>query len=96
MGDQMNKYTGSSFDEFLADEGILEEVSAKAHKRLLVLQLADIMKKTNISKARLAERLQTSRSQVDRLLDPNNTSITLESLERLARATGKQLKIEFR
>ena len=92
----MNKYTGSSFDDFLAEEDILEEVSAKAHKRLLVLQLVDIMKETNISKALLAKRLQTSRSQVDRLLDPNNTSITLESLERLARAIGKQLKIEFR
>jgi DNA-binding Xre family transcriptional regulator len=91
----MNKYTGSNFDDFLAEEGILEEVSAKAHKRLLVLQLADIMEEANISKSRLAERLQTSRSQVDRLLDPNNTSITLELLDRLARAVGKQLKIEL-
>ena len=91
----MKKYTGSSFDDFLAEEGILEEVSAKAHKRLLVLQLADIMEEAKISKTRLAERLQTSRSQVDRLLDPNNTSITLELLDRLARAVGKQLKIEL-
>ncbi len=91
----MNKYTGSSFDDFLEEEGILEEVSAKAHKRLLVLQLADIMEEANISKARLAKRLHTSRSQVDRLLDPNNTSITLESLEQLARAVGKHLKIEL-
>src|SRR3990172_1346327 len=83
-GDYMKKYTGSSFDDFLAEEGILEEVSAKAHKRLLVLQLADIMEEAKISKTRLAERLQTSRSQVDRLLDPNNTSITLELLDRLA------------
>jgi predicted glycosyltransferase len=95
MGDHMNKYTGSSFDDFLVEEGILEEVSAKAHKRLLVLQLIDIMKAAHINKAGLAERLQTSRSQVDPLLDPNNTSITLESLERLARAVGKQLKIEL-
>jgi predicted glycosyltransferase len=91
----MNEYTGSSFDDFLEEEGILEEVSAKAHKRLLVLQLADIMEEANISKARLAKRLRTSRSQVDRLLDPNNTSITLESLEQLARAVGKQLRIEL-
>jgi len=91
----MNKYTGSNFDDFLQEEGILEEVSAKAHKRLLVLQLADIMDEANISKARLAEKLHTSRSQVDRLLDPNNTSISLESLERLARAVGRQLKIEL-
>ena len=91
----MNKYTGSSFDDFLEEEGILEEVSAKAHKRLLVLQLADIMEEANISKARLAKRLHTSRSHLDRLLDPNNTSITLESLEQLARAVGKHLKIEL-
>ena len=91
----MNKHTGSNFDDFLQEEGILEEVSARAHKRLLVLQLADIMNEANISKARLAEKLQTSRSQVDRLLDPNNTSISLESLESLARAVGRQLKIEL-
>jgi predicted XRE-type DNA-binding protein len=91
----MNRYTGSNFDDFLQEEGILEAVSAKAHKRLLVLQLADIMNEANISKARLAEKLHTSRSQVDRLLDPNNTSISLESLERLARAVGRQLKIEL-
>ncbi len=91
----MNKHTGSNFNDFLEEEGILEEVSVAAHKRLLILQLADIMKEANISKVRLAERLHTSRSQVDRLLDPNNTSITLETLERLARAVGKQLKIEL-
>jgi len=91
----MNKYSGSSFDDFLAEEGILEEVSAKAHKRLLALQLADIMKDTEVTKTALAQKMQTSRSQLDRLLDPDNTSITLESLERLARAVGKQLRIEF-
>ena len=91
----MNKYTGSTLDDFLAEEGILEEVSAKAHKRLLVLQLADIMKESRISKDGLAQRLQTTRSQVDRLLDPDNTSITLELLERLARAVGKELRIEL-
>jgi antitoxin HicB len=91
----MNKYTGSDFDEFLQDEGILEEVTARAHKRLLTLQLNDAMKASNTSKVQLAERLQTSRSQLDRLLDPDNTAVTLESLERLARAVGKQLRVEF-
>lgn len=91
----MNKYTGSNFDDFLADEGILEAVSAKAHKRLLVLQLADIMQEAKISRRGLAQRLGTSRSQVDSLLDPDNTSITLELLERLALAVGKELKIEL-
>lgn len=91
----MNKYTGSNFDDFLADEGILEVVSAKAHKRLLVLQLADIMQEAKITRRGLAQRLRTSRSQVDSLLDPDNTSITLELLERLALAVGKELKIEL-
>jgi DNA-binding phage protein len=91
----MNKYSGSNFDDFLAEEGILEEVSAKAHKRLLALQLADIMTESNMTKTLLATKMQTSRSQLDRLLDPDNTSVTLESLERLASAVGKQLRIEF-
>ncbi len=91
----MNQYTGSNFDEFLRDEGILEEVTARALKRLLALQLNDAMKASNTSKTQLAERLQTSRSQVDRLLDTDNTAVTLESLERLAQAVGKQLRVEF-
>ncbi len=91
----MNKYSGSNFDDFLAEEGILEEVSVKAHKRLLVLQIDDIMKDSNVTKTALAQKMQTSRSQLDRLLDPDNTSITLESLERLARVVDKQLRIEF-
>ena len=91
----MNKHSGSSFDDFLREEGILEEVSAKAHKRLLALQLADIMQESNISKTRLAEKLHTSRSQLDRLLDPENTSITLESLEQVANAVGKRLRVEI-
>lgn len=91
----MNKYSGSDFDDFLAEEGILEEVSARALKRLLALQVADIMAETNLSKAKLAEKMNTSRSQLDRLLDPDNTAVTLESLDRLARAVGKQVRIEF-
>jgi DNA-binding Xre family transcriptional regulator len=91
----MNKYSGSNFDDFLAEEGVLEEVSARALKRLLALQIADIMAETNISKAKLAEKMNTSRSQLDRLLDPENTAVTLESLDRLARAVGKQVRIEF-
>ncbi len=96
MGDYyMNKYSGSNFDDLLEEEGILEGVSARAHKRLLALQIEELMKETSISKTQLAEKLNTSRSQVDRLLDPSNTTITLESLERLARAFDKQLKVEL-
>ena len=91
----MNQYTGSNFDDFLEEEGILEEVSVRAHKRLLALQLQDAMGEMKLSKTELAERLQTSRSQVDRLLDPDNTAVTLDSLERLAHAVGKQLVVQF-
>jgi DNA-binding phage protein len=90
-----NQHTGSDFDDFLEDEGILEEVSAKAHKCLLALQLGDIMEEKNITKISLAEKLKTSRSQLDRILDPENSSITLEVLERVAHAVGKKLHISF-
>jgi len=62
---------------------------------LLALQLQDVMEATQLTKTELAERMQTSRSQLDRLLDPDNTSVTLDSLERLARAVGKRLVVEL-
>lgn len=95
MNNEQNKFNGSNFDEFLAEEGILEEVSTRAQKRLLALQVADILTETNLTKSQLAERMNTSRSQLERLLDPNNTAITLDSLDRLARAVGRQLRIEL-
>jgi DNA-binding Xre family transcriptional regulator len=91
----MNQYTGSKFDDFLAEEGILDEVTARAYKRLLALQVQDAMLEAQMSKSELTGCLQTSRSQLDRLLDPENTAITLDSLERLARALGKQLIVRF-
>jgi DNA-binding Xre family transcriptional regulator len=91
----MNQYSGGNFDDFLAEEGILDEVTARAYKRLLALQVQDAMMEAQVSKSELAGRLQTSRSQLDRLLDPENTTITLDSLERLARALGKQLVVRF-
>jgi len=91
----MNAHTGSNFDDFLEDEGILEEISARAQKRLLALQLADIMEDCKMTKTSLAKKLKTSRSQLDRILDPENTSITLDVLDRVAHALGKRLRIEF-
>ena len=91
----MNRYTGSGFDDFLKEEGIFEEVTARAHKRLLALELQDAMLEMELSKTELAERLRTSRSQVDRLLDPENVSVTLESLERLASAVGRRLMVRL-
>ena len=91
----MNQYTGSNFDDFLAAEGILDEVTATAYKRLWALQVQDAMAEAQLSKSELAGRLQTSRSQLDRLLDPENTAVTLDSMERLARAVGKQLVLRL-
>lgn len=91
----MNQYSGSSFDDFLEEEGILEEVTARALKRLLVMQITEIMDAGSLTKSGLAENLETSRSQLDRLLDPENTSVTLDSLARLAQAMGRQLRVEF-
>lgn len=90
-----NKHTGSTFDSFLEEEGILEEVSARAHKRLLALQLDDILKGSRMSKEGLARKLQATVSQVDQLMDPENTAVTLEALERVAHAIGKSLRVEF-
>ena len=91
----MNQYSGSDFDDFLKEEDIFEEVTARAQKRYLVLQLLDAMEQSQLNKSQLAVKLQTSRSQVDRLLDPDNTTITLETLGRLAHALGRQLRIEL-
>ena len=91
----MNQDRGSNFDDLLAEDGILEEVTSKAQKRLLALQMADIMAEQNLTKSEIALRMNTSRSQIDRLLDPANTQVTLDSLARLAQAMGKHLKIEF-
>ena len=91
----MNQYSGGNFDDFLEEEGILEEVSTRALKRLLTLQLQDVRSELEITKSSLADKLQTSRSQLDRLLDPDNTAITLDSLNRLATAVGKQLRVEL-
>jgi antitoxin HicB len=91
----MNRYSGSDFNDFLAEEGILEEVTSRAQKRLLAYQVADIMAEKKLTKTELAAKMNTSRSQLDRLLDPENTAVTLDSLNRLAQAVGKQLRIEF-
>ncbi len=89
------KHIGSSFDEFLADEGILQEVTATAQKRVLAWQMAEAMRKRRITKATLAKRMGTSRSALDRLLDPNNPSVTLATMGRAAAALGKHLRVEL-
>lgn len=88
------KHMGSSIDDFLKEEGIFEEAQAQAVKEVVAWQLAEAMKKKNISKNRMATLLKTSRSQVDRILDPKN-DITLGSLQRAAAMVGRRLTIEL-
>ena len=90
-----NKHIGSSFDNFLKDEGIHEEATSHAIKRVIAWQLAEAMKERKISKRRMAVLLNTSRTQVDRLLDPKN-DITLMSLQRAAAMVGRKVSIELR
>jgi antitoxin HicB len=88
------KHMGSSVDDFLKEEGIFEEAQAQAVKEVVAWQLAEAMKKQKISKNKMAARLKTSRSQVDRLLDPKN-DITLSSLQRAAAIVGRRVSIEL-
>ena len=88
-------HTGSSLDSLLDEEGILEEVEAVALKRVIAWQLSEAMKEAQLSKKQMAERIGTSRSQLDRLLDPENSSVHLQTIARAARAVGKRLRIEM-
>ena len=91
-----NPHTGSGFDEFLVEEGIFEEVQARALKRALAEQLEEGMVAAKLTKIRMAEHMKTSRSQLDRVLDPDNVSIQLDTLIKAARALGKTVEIQIR
>jgi DNA-binding Xre family transcriptional regulator len=88
-------HLGSNFDDFLAEEGLLAEAEALAIKRVVAFQIARLMKEKKLSKTKLAQEMQTSRAAVDRLLDPANESVTLQTLERAALALGKRLQVQF-
>ena len=86
---------GSSFDRFLAEQGILEECEEQAIKQILADQIKAAMEKERLTKATMAIRMQTSRRALDRLLDPANTSVSLQTLQRAAVAIGRQLRLEL-
>jgi hypothetical protein len=94
VGAMSKKHMGSSVDDFLKQEGIFEEAQAEAIKEVVAWQLAEAMKKRKISKNKMAKLLKTSRTQVDRLLDPKN-DITLSSLQRAAAMVGRRVSIEL-
>jgi antitoxin HicB len=86
-------HSGSTFDSFLEEEGIRGEVEAVAIKRVLAWQLEQAMQEQQKTKQAMAKQLHTSRSQLDRLLDPSNVSVTLDTITRAARALGKRVII---
>lgn len=86
---------GSNFDDFLEEEGFLEEATAVAVKRYIAFQLAQKMLEKNLSKAEMARRMETSRSALDRLLDPDNASVTLQTLQSAVKALGGRLNVEL-
>jgi len=91
-----NQHTGSNFDDFLKEEGFFEEVQAKALKRALSEQLEEGMQAAHLTKLAMAEKMATSRSQLDRVLDPSNISIQLDTLIKAARAVGKVVEIKMK
>jgi antitoxin HicB len=88
-------YIGSSFESWLDEEGIREEVAAGAIKAVVARQLAHEMKRKRITKQRMAKLMNTSRAQLDRLFDPDNGSATIESLQRAARIVGRDLRLQL-
>ncbi|MGE4492802.1 MAG: XRE family transcriptional regulator [Syntrophotalea sp.] len=88
-----HKNIGSDFDDFLAEEGILSEVEATAAKRVLAYQIQQEMENQSLTKTEMAAKMQTSRAAVNRLLDPQNTAVTLKTLEQATAALGKRLRI---
>lgn len=95
MAQKQKGKIGSSFDSFLAEEGILEICEEQAVKQILADQIKAAMEKDHLTKSAMATRMQTSRRALDRLLDPDNTSVTLHTLQRAAVAVGRQLRLEL-
>ena len=89
------KNIGSSFDSWLREEGIYEETSSCAIKRVLARQVEAAMKEQNVSKTEMAKRMQTSRAALNRVLDPENEAITLSTLRKAATAVGREIRLEL-
>ncbi|MCY4544392.1 MAG: helix-turn-helix transcriptional regulator [Gemmatimonadetes bacterium] len=90
-----NRHVGNDFDEYLKKEGLIEEVERVAIKRVVAYQVGQFMLNQGLTKSEMARRMHTSRASLDRLLDPENGSVTLQTLERVARALGKRLHISL-
>jgi predicted DNA-binding protein (UPF0251 family) len=95
MKRKANPYRGSRFEDFLREQGILDEVTAVAQKRVLTWQVARLMERQKITKTEMAKRMRTSRAAVERLLDPSNASVTLQTIGRAAEALGQKVEIRL-
>lgn len=91
----MNKHVGSPLDDFLDQQDLLAETEAVATKRVIAWQIEKMMGEEGLSKSEMARRMGTSRSALERLLDPSNPSVTLLTIERAARALGKKVRVEL-
>jgi antitoxin HicB len=91
-----NPHIGSSFDSFLKEEGIYEEVAAAATKRVISRRIQEEMRKKKISQTEMAQRMKTSRAALKRLLDPKNVSITLQTINRAAAVLGRDVEIKIK
>jgi antitoxin HicB len=89
------KNVGSTFDSFLREEGIYEEVSAAAIKRVVARQVEEAMKQKGLTKSAMARQMQTSRAALDRLLDSDNDAVTLHTLQKAAAVVGRELRLEL-
>lgn len=90
-----NPHRGSGIDDFLKEEGVLEEFQARAIKEVIAWQLAEAMKAKKLSRRKLAQLMHTSRTQVDRVLDPNVGNVTIETLQRAAAVLGRKVQVEL-
>lgn len=90
-----NRHRGSTLDGFLEDEGVLGEMQAKAIKEVIAWQLTEAMRQQGFSKSRLARLMHTSRTQADRVLDPDNGNVTIETLQKAAAVVGRRLVLQL-
>jgi DNA-binding Xre family transcriptional regulator len=96
MTTKKNPHRGSKFEDYLAEQGLLESATLAATKRVLAWRIAELMKKQNMTKTVLAKRMKTSRAALDRLLDDSNTAVTLQTMGRAAAVLGQELTITLR
>ena len=95
MAQKSNPHIGSDFDDFLQEEGLYAEVNAGAAKKLLALQLSQALQESSITKTELASRMRTSRAVINRLLDPANLALNLQTVSKAAAALGKKVEIRI-